>query len=333
MFITDVKVEPECDGTPVEIVELSRPGQPFFVSVLDAESMQTVMNLEQSLLDDPGNRGVAHLYQKSDLLKAVLALSHASRVAITTGFPVHTDLQVKEETDGLPGALSICQALLALDKEVVLISDSENEELFKSCVNQTGFGSKVEVLPCARAVEMWKAADMTTPPWDCLVAIERAGRGQDGFYYSMKCKRVSVDPVDDIFVMALSNPLVSTVAIGDGGNELGMGKVRQHVVKHIPHGDIIASATAADFLIASGVSNWAGYAVSLGLYVVSSSPVHWRYRHHGILPHNQTLELDQNHFLPTDPQVRPFCVCACVHTCGAQCFFAVLLMRGSYMKT
>lgn len=306
MFITDKEAEPDCDSPEVEIVQLSRPDQPYFASAVDAKSAETLLRLEQSLLDDPGKRGVAHLYQKSDLLRAVLSLSHASRVAITTGFPVHTDLAVKEETDGLPGALAICQALLALNKEVALIADSQNVELFESCLSHSGFGSQVEVVTCSRAVEMWKKAAGVSvpPPWDCLVAIERAGRAKDGSYRTMKALCVSVEPVDDLFVMALSNPLVSTVAIGDGGNELGMGRVYDQVVKHIPRGDEIASVTATDSLIASGVSNWAGYAIALGLHLVSSSPVHWRYRNHGIVPTNHTPKFDLNDFLPTMSQVR-----------------------------
>lgn len=112
MFITDLPAEPTPLSADVEIVELVQ--QPFFASVLEYKSIEVISKMEKVILDDPGNRGVAHLFQKSDLLKSVLLLSHADRVAITTGFPVHKDREVKEETDGLPGAIAICQALLVL---------------------------------------------------------------------------------------------------------------------------------------------------------------------------------------------------------------------------
>lgn len=306
MFLTDVQPQLSSIADKADIFQLSRQDQPYFASVLETKSVSVLLKLEKCLLDDPGKRGVIHLYTESDLVKSVLALSHASRVAITTGFPVHTHLDVKEETDGLPGALSICQGLLALDKEVVLISDSENQSLFESCIDhmvkEGSLKSSVEVLPCSKATEMWKAASSDAPPWDCLVAFERAGWGKDKIHRTMKAKPVSVDPVDEIFIMALSNPLVSTVAIGDGGNELGMGKVYEQVVKHIPLGEIIANVTPADFAIASGVSNWAGYAVTLGLYVASSSPMHWRYRNHAI-DADQPPSLNRNNFIPTASQV------------------------------
>lgn len=40
--------------------------------------------------------------------------------------------------------------------------------------------------------------------------------------------------------------------IGDGGNELGMGKVKEAVRRHIKNGDVIACDVEADFTIVAG---------------------------------------------------------------------------------
>lgn len=40
--------------------------------------------------------------------------------------------------------------------------------------------------------------------------------------------------------------------VGDGGNELGMGKVKEAVKKHIKNGDTIACDVEADFTIVAG---------------------------------------------------------------------------------
>lgn len=40
--------------------------------------------------------------------------------------------------------------------------------------------------------------------------------------------------------------------VGDGGNELGMGKIKDAVKKHIKNGDIIACDVEADFTIVAG---------------------------------------------------------------------------------
>lgn len=42
--------------------------------------------------------------------------------------------------------------------------------------------------------------------------------------------------------------------VGDGGNELGMGKVKEAVKKHIRNGDVIACDVEADFAIIAGES-------------------------------------------------------------------------------
>ena len=307
MFITDVKYQPKPIDDYPDVVPLSRSGDPFFASIIGQKAVEMFSKLEQIILDDPGNRGVAHLFVKSELLKATLALSHSNRVAITTGFPCNTDYEVKEETDGLPGALAICQALLTLGKEVTLISDSSNQALFESCVRHMvsigTFKSQVPVVPLAKATELFdfKSARL---PFDCLLAIERTGRAADGTYRTMKGRDVSqyVDPIDDLFVSAQANPLVTTIGIGDGGNELGMGKVIGKVKEYIPLGETIACVVPSDFLIAAGVSNWGGYAVAMGLYLASSCQLHWRYRNHGINTESPP-KLQVSEILPTAEQV------------------------------
>ena len=306
MFITDILARPVPNPDEIEIIQLSRQDQPFFASALELKSVDILSNMEKVLLDDPVERGTIHLFQQSDLLKSILALSHASRVAITTGFPVHTDRQVKEETDGLPGALAICQALLALGKDVTLLCDNSCQSLYKSCVDhlsQLGaLKCPVPVVSINEALRMSKLIIPGVPTWDVLVAIERAGRNKSGEYHTMQAKLVCVDPVDDLFAAAILDPLVSTICIGDGGNELGMGKVYDQVVKHIPKGSVIACETACDFVVAAGVSNWAGYAIALGLYVVSCSSMHWRYKNHAI-DADQVPDLNMDSFLPTSEQV------------------------------
>ena len=307
MFITDRKYQMKpLDDNP-QVVPLSRAGDPFFASVIGEKVVQVFSKLEQMILDDPGHRGVASLFVESDLLKATLALSHADRVAITTGFPCNTEYEVKEETDGLPGALAICQALIALEKEVTLISDDKNQRLFESCVvnavSTRALKTQVTVLPFSKAKEILESKT-TNPVFNCLVAIERVGRAVDGTYRTMKGKDLSqyVEPLDDMFMSARSNPLVTTIGIGDGGNELGMGKILGKVREHIPLGETIACLTPADFLIAAGVSNWAGYAIALGLYLVSSCQFHWRYRHYGINAESPpNLNIDE--LLPSAEQV------------------------------
>lgn len=62
---------------------------------------------------------------------------------------------------------------------------------------------------------------------------------------------------------------IPTIAIGDGGNEIGMGKIpHETIVKNIPNGDLIHCRVPADYLIVAGVSNWGAYALAAGVFVL-----------------------------------------------------------------
>lgn len=57
-----------------------------------------------------------------------------------------------------------------------------------------------------------------------------------------------------------------TIGIGDGGNEIGMGKIAWDVIRrNIPGGSRIACRVATDHLIVAGVSNWGAYALAAGV--------------------------------------------------------------------
>ncbi len=53
-------------------------------------------------------------------------------------------------------------------------------------------------------------------------------------------------------------PPLTTIGIGDGGNEIGMGKITWDVIRrNIKYGGRIACRIATDYLIVAGISNWA----------------------------------------------------------------------------
>ena len=53
-----------------------------------------------------------------------------------------------------------------------------------------------------------------------------------------------------------------TIAIGDGGNELGMGALRSYIEAGVPCGELICADLAADYTLAAGVSNWWGWGIA-----------------------------------------------------------------------
>src|SRR5439155_804440 len=93
-----------------------------------------------------------------------------------------------------------------------------------------------------------------------LVAIERPGRARDGTYRNMRGADVSEwnAGIDELFVRA---GRVTTVGVGDGGNEIGMGNVRARLAKGGGLAARIASVVSVDHLVVAGVSNWGAYGI------------------------------------------------------------------------
>ena len=95
---------------------------------------------------------------------------------------------------------------------------------------------------------------------DCVIAIERVSVAHDGEFYNMggKSIRHQVAHLDLLFDRELMKADFLTIGIGDGGNEIGMGKVHDKVCEHITNGKKIVAKTETDILVTSGISNWAG---------------------------------------------------------------------------
>ncbi len=99
------------------------------------------------------------------------------------------------------------------------------------------------------------------------VAIERCGRSPDGRPRNMRGVDVSAwtAPLDDLF---LGGPW-RKLAVGDGGNEIGMGKLPDGLIaRFVPNGASIACVTSCDHLVVAGVSNWGAYGRMAALAVL-----------------------------------------------------------------
>jgi hypothetical protein len=77
----------------------------------------------------------------------------------------------------------------------------------------------------------------------------------------------TMSPAHRLFEVAakLESPLVS-IGIGDGGNEIGMGKIPWHIIhRNISLGGMVACRVPTDYLIVCGVSNWGAYGLAAGM--------------------------------------------------------------------
>ena len=98
---------------------------------------------------------------------------------------------------------------------------------------------------------------------DAVVAIERNGRASDGKYYNASGTDVAehVAHFDSLFAAAAAQG-INTIAVGDGGNEIGFGDHLPQVQKLLGPMKKIACVTPSKYLVACGVSNWGGYALA-----------------------------------------------------------------------
>ncbi|NXE24208.1 GLUCM protein, partial [Ardeotis kori] len=290
MFITDLKNDNVTVRSSREVPQVHCISQdPLHYSIVSAEAAQKIKTLETLIGIDPGDRGIIHLLRQDELLKACLSISHARSVLITTGFPTHFAYEPPEENDGPPGALAIAAILQALEKEVAIVTDQRamnlNKKIIEEAVQLGILKRPVPLLSYQREsadsalMFLCENGNPGRPRFDHLIAIERAGMAADGNYYNARKINIKhlVDPIDELFLAAQTIPGVTTTGVGDGGNELGMGKVKDAVKKHIKNGDVIACDVEADFTIVAGVSNWGGYAIACALYILRTCEVHDRY--------------------------------------------------------
>jgi hypothetical protein len=109
-------------------------------------------------------------------------------------------------------------------------------------------------------------------PRSHVVVIERSGPAKDDRNYTMRGRDItdSMCPAHVLIEYATAHfPQVATIGIGDGGNEIGMGKIpHETIVKNIPNGDLIHCRVPTDHLIVCGVSNWGAYALAAGVYLL-----------------------------------------------------------------
>jgi len=253
--------------------------------------------VDQILALDPGHRDIAAFSTPGAAARAARALHGARRVLIVTGFTVEPAMP---ETDGPPGAAVLGRALRRLGARVRYVTDTTNVPLVEAALKTLEEPSDVIVYPReADGARRLLAAERPTH----LVAIERPGRNRVGDYLNMRGESVAAwnAPIDELFIVAGSvstaltegglktvrsgsgsavNPHVTrgrparrgvralrpvTVGIGDGGNEIGMGKVRARLARLGALRARIATVVPVDHLVVAGVSNWGGYGIAAAL--------------------------------------------------------------------
>ena len=191
---------------------------------------------------------------------AARSLAQARRVVLVTGFVARPTWAA--ETDGPSGTVVLGRALRRLGARVAYLADPPVAPLLEACLRALGEPRELIAVPAEPAAALrWREARVRAFGPTHLVAIERPGRAVDGGYYNARGMSVATAdaPLDALFLRRRSG--LTTIGVGDGGNEIGMGRVRARVVRDIPNGEKIASVVRTDHLIVGGTSNWGAWGV------------------------------------------------------------------------
>lgn len=230
--------------------------------------------LDRLVTFDPGERGVKALYTAASAETPLVAAAartlraaaiDGDSVVLTTGFPIPPNRQ--PETDGPPGTLVVARALQSMGVLPVIAAEPVLEEPLTACADVLGLTEFV-FEPLAPGSTTAAAGEQLLDRHEpaAVMAIERPGRTADGTYRSMTGVDITsaVAAVDPLFETARADG-IPTIAVGDGGNEIGMGGVRSAVETKIDCGDQIAATTTVDHLVVAGVSNWGAYGIVAAL--------------------------------------------------------------------
>lgn len=215
------------------------------------------------------NRGMDKIKLNGQLESCVTSLNSCNTIVIVTGFAVK-DVNIGE-TDGPPGALALAYVLENLGKKVIIATDKYSEIFLKDGIKILNINSEIIIFEENTEKEQADEIIKRYSP-DHIIGIERPGRGISNRCYSMLGEDItSCCPNTDLLFIKARENMIPTSAIGDGGNEIGMGKVRDLVTKYVNKGDIICADFATDNLLISGVSNWGAYGICAGLCIINSN--------------------------------------------------------------
>jgi hypothetical protein len=238
-------------------------------------------------------------------------VTHGRSVAILTGFCIAGASPPAAETDGPPSALYLGRMLRSLDVEVTWLTDAYGRPLLKAGCSAWNLEPTILEIPlhsANSAVEPdWSQAFFASDlgrRLTHLISIERAGPShtleslqrqprnadspQTAFldlapeHEQNVCHNMRGDSIDHLTApahhlfeqIAAQQLPITTIGVGDGGNEIGMGSFawEKLVAALGPSSARIICRIATDYALIAGVSDWGGFALADAVAALSDRP-------------------------------------------------------------
>lgn len=261
-------------------------------------------DFEQLIRCDPGRRGLmTRVPQLPDLCPGHLTAAARDlaetgrRVAIVTGFYVPHAAPAAAETDGPPGAVLLAALLLEAGIDTVVVTDEKCWNAVLAAARASGYpGERVQAAPLDAAawIHAWLQSE-SQKGLTHLVAVERVGPSHsseslrtqtrnghaplDEFHARVprefwnRCHNMRGQVIDEhtgdlhlLFEQLAEHcPHATTIGIGDGANEIGMGCIPwEHLWPRLK-GDFacrIPCRIPTHWNILAGTSNWGAFALA-----------------------------------------------------------------------
>jgi hypothetical protein len=219
------------------------------------------------------------------------AVPEGGLVTFLTGFPEFPWIDRGiAETDGPVGAAVLARGLVkARNAIAVFPCERHFTDAIEAAIRGIGLSPVRSAAATVRPGDPVCVVDVVDGPIDeqvwidrhrpsLLVAIERPGRNATGNYHSMSGTSIAhcLEDLESLFVAAADRGVL-TVAIGDGGNEIGMGGLRDVVERHVPRGKVcgcgcgggIAAESEAAVLVTAVLANLGASAIAASLALLT----------------------------------------------------------------
>ena len=225
------------------------------------------MKTVEDIILNSDQRGISLLrkyLQKDFCTKAALTvLDNPGTAVIATGFYIRSAGYI--ETDGPPGAIAIGRALIKLDYKVVYVTDQYGMAALERIAGPNSIVYEFPILDFQVSKTLASNICNELDP-SIVIAVERCGVNELGEYSNMHGQDITqyTAKIDCLF-----QNKITSIGIGDGGNEIGMGNLFTQVKEN---SKLVSSPTTVevDELIIASVSNWGAYGLVAAISLIKN---------------------------------------------------------------
>ncbi|MBA3315649.1 MAG: DUF4392 domain-containing protein [Planctomycetota bacterium] len=265
---------------------------------------EAFVEIERAIRRDPARRGLlggaGEPLGLGELAAAATSLAAGpGHAIILTGFYIPLAEPAAAETDGPPGAVALAETLQRLGHTATLVTDPYCAAALSAAALAAGLAPDI-VRVCRNAAELALIVERAEPATTHLIAIERVGPcyaldlvrsrcgeaaasrfaecvPQELWSRCLNMRGVVIDEwtVDFSAVFETRADGLTTIGLGDGGNELGLGKFAWADLAMRLEGIAdprILCRVAADHAVIAGTSNWAAYGLAAATAIAAGRP-------------------------------------------------------------